>query len=413
MRSSRPPWTAQQWLVRAGPALLVLLAACHGAPPSGDLAEDAPPPPPTTLSRFSAPVDYDFTPVLAVLERVVPARFGSLDSLHVMGKDEHKHYAFEAERGSLTAFAEGGLLHLRATVAYSAKAFYKPPIGPTLTAGCGKGDDRPRIVLELATPITLTSSWHLRSHARIVRLEPASTEARDRCDVSVVKYDVTPKVVEAARKALEKHLPDIDRKIAAVDLRERFAGWWAALGRPIHLSEGVWLVLDPQAVEMGRVSGSGHVLTVPVTVAARPRIVTAAVVPQVDAPELPTLGHEAAAEGFHVLLEGAVDYATASRVITTALAHRRISSAGRQVTIDSVVVAPGGHRRLDVAVAFSGDAHGTLHLVGRPELDRARGEITVPDLDYDLDTDNQLVNAFAWLRSDALRQVLRDKAHVP
>ena len=37
----------------------------------------------------------------------------------------------------------------------------------------------------------------------------------------------------------------------------------------------------------------------------------------------------------------------------------------------------------------------------------------MPDLDYDLQTSNQLVNAYAWLRSDALRTLFRERARVP
>jgi hypothetical protein len=66
-----------------------------------------------------------------------------------------------------------------------------------------------------------------------------------------------------------------------------------------------------------------------------------------------------------------------------------------------------------LAVDFSGDAKGTLMFIGTPVLDTVRREIVVPDLDYDLETDNQLINSYAWLRSDELRATFREKAHVP
>jgi hypothetical protein len=59
--------------------------------------------------------------------------------------------------------------------------------------------------------------------------------------------------------------------------------------------------------------------------------------------------------------------------------------------------------------------------VGTPRVDdggaRARGpggvQAVVPDLDYDLTTDSPLINAYAWLRSDALRTLFRERAHLP
>ncbi len=391
---------------------LVLAAACHGPPPA-DPSADAPPPAPASESRLSAPVQFDFEPVLERVEGLVPHTLGSLEDVRQAGLDPRKHYAFEAERGPFTVFAQGGLLHLRTTVSYAARAYYKPFLGPTLSAGCDKAPDRPRLVLELATPLTVTSDWHLRSRVRLLRLEPASTEARDRCDVGVVKYDVTPRVVEAARKALTRHLADIDRKIAGVDLRERFSGWWATLARPIRLSDGVWLLLAPERVAMGEVGGSGHVLTIPVTVDARPRIVTDPVPPAVDVPALPALGRAEPADGFHVLVDGVLDYAAASRALDRALALRTVATGGRTVIVDSVTAEPAPGGRLALTVAFAGDARGALRLVGRPVLDRARREITVPDLDFDLSTDDKLIGAYAWLRSDALRTFFREKAHLP
>jgi len=375
--------------------------------------EAAPPPPPAERSRFSVPLDYDFTAVLRVVERVVPATFGSMDSVRMVGNDSHRHYAFEADRGPFTAFASGSQLHLRATLAYTARGFYKPIVGPTIGAGCGKGDERPRIVVELATPLTLTNDWHLASHARLVRVEPASTEPRDHCDVSILHHDVTGRVVEAARSGIASHLADIDRKIADVNLQGRFTQWWSLLSRPIRLTEGVWLLLGPERLSMGRTSGHGHVLTVPVTLDARPRIVTSPEEPHVDTPPLPPLAHDTTANGFHIDLDGIVDYETASLAVGLALTNKSVTEGGRTVRLESVRVTPASKGRLALTVNFTGDAHGTLRFIGTPEYHPRRREIAVPDLDYDLETDSQLINTYSWLRSDALRGTFREKAHVP
>jgi hypothetical protein len=372
-----------------------------------------PPPPPAELSRFSVPLDYDFTSVLRIVERVVPPTFGSMDSVRMVGDDTRRHYAFEADRGPFTAFADGRLLHLRATLSYAARGYYKPIIGPTISAGCGGGTERPRIVIELATPITLTDNWHLSSRAKLVRIEPASAEQRDRCDVSILHRDVTDRVIDAARAGITAHLADIDRKVAEVNLHNRFVEWWGLLSRPIRLTEGVWLTLGPERLRMGRVSGQGHVLTVPVTLDARPRIVTSAEEPRVDTLPLPPLGRDTVVNGFHVMMDGLVDYATATLAVGLALTNRSITEGGKTVTMSSVRVTPATKGRLALSVSFTGDANGTLVLLGTPVFDSTKLEIKVPDLDYDLDTDSQLIKTYAWLRSDALRSTLREKAHVP
>ena len=164
---------------------------------------------------------------------------------------------------------------------------------------------------------------------------------------------------------------------------------------------------------MGRVSGQGHVLTVPVTLDARPRIVTSAEEPRVDTLPLPPLGRDTVVNGFHVMMDGLVDYATATLAVGLALTNRSITEGGKTVTMSSVRVTPATKGRLALSVSFTGDANGTLVLLGTPVFDSTKLEIKVPDLDYDLDTDSQLIKTYAWLRSDALRSTLREKAHVP
>jgi len=403
--------TTQRALVLLLPAML----ACTREAPSTRTAPPdvgAPAPSPPALSRFSVPLEYDVTAVLRLVDQVVPKTFGSMDSVKTMNGDSRKHYAFEATRGPFTAFASGREMHLRATFAYRARGYYKPPLGPTISAGCGSTTEQPRIVVELATPLTLTAHWHLLSHARLVTIGPASTEGRDRCDVGILHTDVTDRVIGAARSALVAKLPDIDRKVGTVDLTPRVTEWWGLLSRPIRLTDGVWLTLQPEQLRLGTVRGEARVLTVPVSLDARPRIVTGPE-PQSKTLALPPLAKDTVSDGFRIELDGQVDYGTAARTLTAALAGRRFTRAGRTVAVDNVMVFPAPRGRLLLAIGFAGDATGRLQLVGTPRYQPAVGTVDVPDLDFDLDTDSKLVSSYAWLRSDDLRATIRERAHVP
>jgi hypothetical protein len=225
--------------------------------------------------------------------------------------------------------------------------------------------------------------------------------------------DVTDRVVGAARSALTGHLRSIDRKVGTVDLTSRVNEWWAMLARPIPLTEGVWLTLQPERLRMGRVTGEAKVLTVPVSLDARPRIVTGPTAPEISAGGPPPLAEDTVTDGFRIALDGLVDYVTATRELTEALSKRKLTKAGRSVTVQDVSVLPASRGRLLLSVSFVGDASGRLRLLGTPRYDARRNEVSVPDLDYDLETGSKIVNAYEWLRSDELRAMLREKAHVP
>jgi hypothetical protein len=349
------------------------------------------------------------------VEQAVPKTFGSMDSVRMIGTDDRRHYAFEAVRGPFTAFAEGNQVHLRATVAYRAKGFYKPLIGPTLSAGCGgeRESERPRVVIELAAPLTLTADWHLASKSRVVRVAPASSAPRDHCDATILRRDMTPRVIDAARSALVHHLPDIDRKVSEVDLRDHFVEWWGLLAKPIQLADGVWLVLGPERLRMGAVSGRDKVLTVPVSLDARPRIVTGRDEPKPQALLLPPLARDTMSNGFHIAMDGFVDYLTASRALESVLVGKTVVEGKRSVMVQRVAVTPAPKGRLTLTVTFVGDARGTLRFLGTPIYDARGGMLAVPDLDYDLDVDSQLMKTYSWLRSDELRKSFRERARLP
>ena len=399
-------------------ALIVQAACARETPSSATGAPPGPVAPPAasaSVSRFSVPLQYDFSAMLKVVERAVPTTFGSMDSVRMIGTDDRRHYAFEAVRGPFTAFADGDHVHLRATVAYRAQGFFKPPFAPTISAGCG-GDsvaERPRLVVELAAPLTLTQSWHLASRSRLVRVAPASTRERDHCDMTILHRDMTPSIVAAARSALLENLPEIDRKVGEVDLRDQFTEWWSLLLKPIQLTDGVWLVLGPERVRMGTVRGHEKTLTVPVSLEARPRIVTGREAPAPDTTPLPPLGHGATGEGFHITMDGFIDYGTASRALEAVLTGRTVVEAGHALSVQRVTVTPTPKGKLALAVTFSGDARGTLRFVGMPSYDEKRGMLAVPDLDYDLDVDSQLISTYSWLQSDKLRASFRERARFP
>ena len=394
--------------------LLFLLAGCRERPNTPTVPPDvsAPPPSAPVLSRFAVPLDYDATAVLGLVDQTVPRVFGSMDEIRTVDGDSRKHYAFEAARGPFTAFAVDTEIHLRATLAYQARGYYKPPIGPTLSAGCGDEHQRPRLVVELATPLSLSPDWHLRSRARLVSVRAASARERDRCDVSILHLDVTDRVVEAARDALRGRLAQIDRRVASVDLGEHVAEWWSLLQRPIRLTDSVWLALHPERLRMGTVRGTSLVLTVPVSLDARPRIVTGSEPSPPRAPP-PPLAADSVGDGFRISLDGLVDYGTASRALNDALAGRQLTRAGRTVTVQDASVLPWSRGRLVLSLSFAGDANGRLRLVGTPRYDARHGEIRVPDLDFDLETDSRVVNGYAWLRSDELRETIRERARFP
>jgi hypothetical protein len=164
---------------------------------------------------------------------------------------------------------------------------------------------------------------------------------------------------------------------------------------------------------MGAVSGRDKVLTVPVSLDARPRIVTGRDEPKPRTVPLPPLARDTMSNGFNIAMDGFVDYLTASRALESVLVGKTVVEGKRSVVVQRVAVTPAPKGRLTLTVTFVGDARGTLRFLGTPTYDARGGMLTVPDLDYDLDVDSQLMKTYSWLRSDKLRQTFRERARLP
>lgn len=397
------------WLLLAGGAL-----ACTGdrALPAPRADAGIPPIPPPQLSRFDVPLTYDFTKILATVERVVPTTFGSLDDIREAGSNGRAQYAFAATRGRFTAFARGSEVHLRATLAYSARGYYTPPIGPRLSGACGTRGQYPELVVELVAPLTLTPDWHLASKARIAELRPASTEERDRCRISFLSIDVTERVMDAARLGLNAHLARIDSTVARVDLTRQATKWWAQLNRPVRLADGIWLLLQPTQLRLKGFTGRDHILVVQAGMDAYPRVVMGER-PALKVPPLPPLGNDTGTTGFRVALTGHVDYAAASRTLTERIQGDSVVIQGRVLRVRTLTVSRDPSGQLALLVRFAGDVTGTLRLVGTPRYARAPGRVTVDDLTFALDTDSQLGDAYAWLRGAEVLDFLRPRTVLP
>jgi len=144
---------------------------------------------------------------------------------------------------------------------------------------------------------------------------------------------------------------------------------------------------------------------------AQPRI-RAGPRPEPDSIPLPNLSRVEAADTVVAVLDGSLTYAAATEILQKELRGRRLRVRGRRVVIEDVAMSYLGRNRVALEVRVSGAAIGRLHLVGTPVYDAARDAITVPDLDYDVQTSNLLVHGITWLAGGKLRNELRKGSRI-
>lgn len=395
--------------------LTVILAAATGCEARLDV--DAPAPamladvdtlPTLPTSTLDIPLTLDLSPVVRDLEKAVPRRFGDIDDRKPTS-NKRVHIAFEATRDPFVVSLTGQTARIAAVVHYKGRGWYKPPIGPEISSSCGINDERPRARVVLSSDLRITPEWGLRGKSRISTVEPFTTETRDQCRVTFIKYNVTDKVIAATREVLEKQRPMIDRKIASINIRPRFENWWQLLQRPIPLTDSVWLVINPSAVRMGQTVGVKRTLVTALGFSASPVVKTGARPTPVLTP-LPPLYPAAVGNGLHILLEGVVGYDLATSLLRKHINGRKFEKAGQSFEVKNVRLYGIGGGKVAMELNFKGAANGRIYLVGTPRYDVATNELYVPDLEYDVGSIPLLAQGLEWMKHDDARDFIRSQA---
>ncbi len=371
-----------------------------------------------TPSVIDAVVRYNLAPALDSLEAAVPRVYGDIEQRLPVSSNARTSYGFAVRRSPFAVRVSGQTLAISAVVEYSAHVWYRPPIGPELSAGCGTGNEpRPRVRATLVSTARLTPEWQLLTATRVSRLEPYSNQARDRCRLTMLRIDVTDRVIASTRQMLQRKLVRFDRAAAQWPVRDRFERLWSQLQRRIKLTQGVYLEVNPYAAQIGELSAMGDTVTTRLRLIAAPRIVTNAIrEPKRPLPPLRVGGPPLAAgagSSAHVTVEGTFSYPVASALLRRALVGRTITQDRRQIRISDVKLSGIGGGRVALSVTLSGRVRGRLYFTGTPHLDVASGQMSIPDLDFDIGTEQVLVQGFAWLRGVDIRDFLRERARLP
>lgn len=415
--------TAWRWLpgparlrgLAAGAVSVLLLQGCTGdeltppiPEPLGVWVDTLPAVPPSTIDL---PVRYDLGPAMAWLESTVPGQFGDMDTREQLASNTRISYAYSATRTPFRISLRGRTASLATTVSYMGKGWYDPPLLPPISGSCGTDGTPLRARLVVETTVNLTERWELRPRTR-VRLSARTDEDRDRCEVTVIGYDLTDRVLEAARAALQRELRQYDRQLASFDLEAQVREVWSLLQAPLRLTDSLWLVINPEAVRIGTLRAERDTLVTSVGLTAFPRIVGGTQPASSTTPMPPPDETGGPPGGLNLLTEARVGYDVASDLLTRELRGETIQIADRTLSIEQLELRGVGDGRISIGLRIGGAARGILYAVGTPAFDPDSALLTIPDLQYDVATRNLLVGALAWLAQDPIEQYLRTRVRI-
>ena len=365
--------------------------------------------PPTIVDM---PLLIDLNTAVEMMEHELPRRLGNSETRIPIPGKKRAAFAFEISRSPFEISIKGDTFQIAATIRYQGRGWYNPPIGPEIGGSCGTTGQEPRARVVISIQPSINRDWQLIAQPKLSYLGPLTKTERDQCEVTFLKIDVTSRVLEAARGAIRSQFPGLTAKLKTLDVKGEVEKVWNEIQKPIRLTDSVWLMLRPEGLRLGALSGTREMLGGTVGIRARPKIETGPK-PTVALVPLPPLDPSGEESGLNLLTEGRFDYLLIGANLTKEVAGMKINVPGGTIEIREVGAYGIGGGRLALGVRFVGTTSGQIYFVGTPKYDDSTGHILVPDLDYDASTTPLLVKGLAWLKADQIRDFLRAKATFP
>jgi hypothetical protein len=275
------------------------------------------------------------------------------------------------------------------------------------------------------TAIRVTEDWRLvsRTRLRFAWLEEPWVHLKTTVDHGRTPlHPLVDLLVRAKiRRLLAAYAKRVDNTLERIDLRRFLEPAWRRLHAPLRVAGDppIWLRVEGAGAGIGPLQDdSGNVLLTPVMVARLRAHVGHQPTGLDTPPPLPRNSGPSGREHSEIQLPIVIEYAYLNALLQDRVTGRTFEfKNGATVTVRDVeLFASGG--RLVVRVEFEANripsrlipsASGTVYFSGRPAYDKATGQLTVQEFDFDVQTQEHLHQAAAWLLQDTFVERVRQR----
>ena len=405
----------------AGLLFALLCAGCGTVSPLYVLPSDAPersfPPAPPALIRL---------PVILTVPQVDDLGNGLSDLFHGQfkkGLPELAHWTghqgFQLSKRLALWNVTGGKLMLGTTIHWlesagkqkDAPATFGPPTPPGKSSGS----------FRVSLPLQWGKDWSLTILAPTPVIETTGKSLPRKTAETILRLEQTYTHVQLQQ--LNKVLKGVS------DLRPKAKDIWALMQEPIFLDKGVWLLIHPENISTGVMRTEPHNPLKLVTLLemwAYP-VIYFGDTPPLDKKPLPPLNpFQPGSPGFRAVSNTSISYKEANRFLrdpSTGLMNSVIPGTGDQkLTVRGIrLYGSGGKVIAEVKLSYNPflvnfenkPARMTIYFRGTPKYNLKKRLFYLPDLDFDVKTNDFLVEVAGWILKSDIRKELRRKARIP
>jgi hypothetical protein len=357
------------------------------------------------VSVLQIPVELDLAPFFAAVESSLPTQAGHWPGWRTWHGVEIRYRAW---RGSLGLAMRGELLLAQAHVRYQAEARMGLIGGIKFSAGCGVKEPPRQALIGVFARFDWTPGWSLRPRFRVM-----PTRFLDHCEVTAANIDVSPLVGRVFEDRIEASLKDEMRALTPrlQHLRTDAARAWQAVQTPKELSPGLWLHLQPLALTLAPLQGSGSRVQTALWLALRIALSADRGSPAVAPLPLPPLVPFRPTEpGLHFALRLKLDYPGLSAALNERLAGQELDVQGRRARLRALGLAARG-KDLVLTADLAGDLAGRIKIMARAGFDTVAQALKLEQVDFVFDAEDPDQGLMANLFYNRIRDRIEGEAN--
>lgn len=363
---------------------------------------------PAEISQVNVNINTDLTKYIDEADRSLPYNFSG-------GEDpcQGLRYNYNVSREPLTFSGSGNTITLGEKVHInSLRATYCAKCGrilgmgdlrclvPKISGSCGAGDGDPGFDISYKTAVNFLPTYQVNTVTSLQRFNTLGS-----CPATIIRINALPTLQSKLNGTMVGLGQKVDEKIASINYRSQVAQAWVQLNKEISIGSFGFLNINPKQLRLSNLDINSKQLNVTLGMSCLP-VVNIVSQPSAISP-LPDLNVCKLGDGFNLLADVTVDYIILSTNLDKQVQGKEIKIGNRKFIITRGKVYGGGNSKIIVELTFRGTREGTIYFTGTPVYDKTTNKLTVPDLDFELQTRSLLLRAAAWILNARITNELR------
>ena len=278
-------------------------------------------------------------------------------------------------------------------------------VAPWITGSCGFSPEAMRRI-----EISVHSTFHFMPGYTIQCISLVDKiNAVDKCTVTLLNRDITHDVTETIHSSVQAFSASLDRSVSELKFPELLQMAGTQLGSKITLHDYGYMQVNPASVTIGPLNYTKDTLRLTAGITCYPNLTSDSNITR-EAKKLPPLNSGALDDGFMVNMNAVYDYPFINGHLSSMVKRTPLHVKGNTVLVRDISVRGFEQNKIALKIIFAGTKSGIIVLTGTPVLDVQRQIISIPDLDYTLQSRNLLLTLGKTLLNKKIIRFIREKA---